>query len=171
MKALQPLRVESTSSGNNILIERSCYVSEKVNTTCVPFSRLWSLRRCHSELRRVIKAGSQCRGFSSAFDKDCLALGLSVDVPGARSVLWYEAQDYLLLVERNNLRWNLDYAYDVGFFQRRSRLFNITHPKAISSKHLHMKRKLLQSWIFLPFFVFSNQSESELKMYLFLHWS
>lgn len=36
---------------------------------------------------RFIKARSQCCGFSSAFDKDCLALGLSVDVLGARTVL------------------------------------------------------------------------------------
>lgn len=88
MKALQAQRVDFISSpGNNVLIKRSCYVG-KVNTTCVSV-RLWCLWLCRSELHCSIKASLLCCRVSNAFDKDCLALGLSVDILGACAVVWY----------------------------------------------------------------------------------
>lgn len=111
-----------------------------------------------------------CCGFSNVIDKDCLAVGLWVDIRGAWAITWAQKADCLLRVERNNLCWNLDDAHDVIIFQRCLCLFKVSYwdlPKAICFKHLHTETAI-------PY-VFRTYGDSGLKrkMFLrsFLYWS
>lgn len=113
MKMLTPtgLRFEFRGSpGYNNPYQEALLCRHMVNTTCIPF-HLCFLCLCHSELRCSIKTGSRCCGFSSAFDKGCLALGLSADILRACAAIQHEHSLLLLLlllVERKDLCSSLD---------------------------------------------------------------